>query len=97
MPMKVCVDCGTVFPADSIGAVRCCLCAARKRAKSVAKKAYPQPPVDELVRDVRLADAAGKSYGVWRKDQMLAEQKAREALEEELAHIERLHKEKEKE
>lgn len=97
MAMKVCIDCGTVFPAENFGAKRCCLCAAKYKTKPAAPKMYPKPPVDALTRDVREADAAGKSYGVWRKDQMLAEQKAREKLEEELTHIERLHKEKEKE
>lgn len=97
MAMKVCIDCGTVFPAENFGAKRCCLCAAKHKTKTAAPKVYPKPPVDALTRDVREADATGKSYGVWRKDQMLAEQKAREKLKEELTHIERLHKEKEKE
>lgn len=83
--MKVCIDCGTVFPAENFGAKRCCLCAAKHKTKPAAPKVYPKPPVDALTRDVREADAAGKSYGVWRKDEMLAEQKAREELEAKLA------------
>lgn len=83
--IKVCVDCGTVFPAENFGAKRCCLCAAKHKTKPAAPKVYQKPPVDALTRDVREADAAGKSYGVWRKDEMLAEQKAREELEAKLA------------
>ena len=95
MPMKVCVDCGTVFPAENFNAKRCCLCAAKHGVKPAPKKTYPKPVVDALTRDVRLADAAGKSYGVWRKDQMLAEQKAREELEAKLARNEQRNKKKE--
>ena len=52
MPMKTCIDCGMVFPAEN--------------------------------------------YGVWRKDQMLAEQKAREELEAALARNEKHRKKKER-
>jgi len=96
MPMRVCIDCGTVFPAENSNVKRCCLCVAKHGAKAAATKAYPKPAVDALTRDVRLADAAGKSYGVWRKDQMLAEQKAREELEATLARNEQRHKKKER-
>lgn len=34
-----------------------------------------------LTADVRKADAAGKSYGYWRLDELLKEQKAREELD----------------
>lgn len=81
MPMKICVDCGTVFPAENWGAKRCCLCAAKHGTKPTKPKRYPNQPVDALTADVRKADAAGKSYGNWRKDQLLAEQKAWEELE----------------
>lgn len=66
MPMKVCIDCGTIFPAEHIGAKRCCLCAAKHGTEPTAEKVYPKPPVDDLTRDVRQADASGKSYGFWR-------------------------------
>ena len=96
MPMKTCIDCGMVFPAENSSAKRCCLCVAQHRAKGALVKVYPKPAVDALTRDVRLADAAGKSYGVWRKDQMLAEQKAREELEAALARNEKHRKKKER-
>ena len=96
MPMKVCIDCGTVFQAENSNAKRCCLCAAKHGVKPAAPKVYPKPAVDALTRDTRLADAAGKSYGVWRKDQMLAEQKAREELEAKLARNEQRRKKKER-
>lgn len=96
MPMKTCIDCGMVFPAENSSAKRCCLCVAKHRAKETSVKVYPKPAVDALTRDVRLADAAGKSYGVWRKDQMLAEQKAREELEAALARNEKHRKKKER-
>lgn len=96
MPMKTCIDCGMVFPAENSSAKRCCLCVAKHRAKEASVKVYPKPAVDALTRDVRLTDAAGKSYGVWRKDQMLAEQKAREELEAALARNEKHRKKKER-
>lgn len=58
MPMKVCIDCGTIFPAEHIGAKRCCLCAAKHGTEPTAEKVYPKPPVDDLTRDVRQADAS---------------------------------------
>ena len=64
MPMKTCIDCGMVFPAENSSAKRCCLCVAKHRAKEASVKVYPKPAVDALTRDVRLADAAGKSYGM---------------------------------
>ena len=36
---------------------------------------------EKLPADVRKADAAGKSYGYWRLDELLKEQKAREELD----------------
>ena len=81
MAMKVCIDCGTVFPAENFGAKRCCLCAAKYKTKTAAPKVYPKPPVDALTRDVREADAAGISYGKLQVKRMLAKQKAREELE----------------
>lgn len=81
MAMKVCIDCGTVFPVENFGAKRCCLCAAKHKTKPAAPKMYPKPPVDALTRDVREADAAGISYGKLQVKRMLAKRKARETLE----------------
>lgn len=83
--MKVCIDCGIVFPAENFGAKRCCLCAAKHKTKPAAPKVYPKPPVDALTRDAREADAAGISYGKLQIKRMLAKQKAREELEVKLA------------
>lgn len=85
MPMKVCIDCGMVFPAEHIGAKRCCICAAQHEVKPAAEKIYPKPPVDDLTRDVRQADASGKSYGFWRAGLLLAAQKIREEMAAEKA------------
>ena len=38
-------------------------------------------PATDAGCDVRKADAAGKSYGYWRLDELLKEQKAREELD----------------
>lgn len=94
MPMKVCIDCGTIFPAEHIGAKRCCLCAAKHGTEPTTEKVYPKPPVDDLTRDVRQADASGKSYGFWRAGLLLAKQKAREEMEVKKAQREQPHEEK---
>lgn len=41
MPMKTCIDCGMVFPAENSSAKRCCLCVAKHRAKEASVKVYP--------------------------------------------------------
>lgn len=94
MPIKVCVDCGTIFPAENFNAKRCCLCAAKHGVKPAAEKVYPKPPVDDLTRDARQADAAGKSYGFWRASLLLAKQKAREEIEAKKAQREQSREEK---
>ena len=94
MPMKVCIDCGTVFPAEHSGAKRCCICTAKHGTKPAAEKVYPKPPVDDLTRDVRQADASGKSYGFWRAGLLLAKQKAREEMEAKKAQREQPREEK---
>lgn len=38
--MKVCIDCGIVFPAENFGAKRCCLCAAKHKTKPAAPKVW---------------------------------------------------------
>lgn len=79
MIIKTCVDCGAVILSNNVTARRCPVCAERF-AERVRKK-YKNPPADPLTADVRKADAAGKSYGYWRLDELLKEQKAREELE----------------
>lgn len=77
--IKTCVDCGAVILSNNVTARRCPVCAERF-AERVRKK-YKNPPADPLTADVRKADAAGKSYGYWRLDKLLKEQKAREELD----------------
>ncbi len=79
MIIKTCVDCGAVILSNNVTARRCPVCAERF-AERVRKK-YKNPPADPLTADVRKADAAGKSYGYWRLDELLKEQKAREELD----------------
>jgi hypothetical protein len=68
-----------VILSNNVTARRCPVCAERF-AERVRKK-YKNPPADPLTADVRKADAAGKSYGYWRLDELLKEQKAREELD----------------
>lgn len=77
--IKTCVDCGAVILSNNVTARRCPVCAERF-AERVRKK-YKNPPADPLTADVRKADAAGKSYGYWRLDELLKEQKARKELD----------------
>lgn len=79
MIIKTCVDCGAMILSNNVTARRCPVCAERF-AERVRKK-YKNPPADPLTADVRKADAAGKSYGYWRLDELLKEQKAREELD----------------
>lgn len=75
MIIKTCVDCGAVILSNNVTARRCPVCAERFAER--ARKKYKNPPADPLTADVRKADAAGKSYGYWRLDELLKEQKAR--------------------
>lgn len=76
MQIKICIDCGAVILSQNVTARRCPICAERFAER--ARKKYKNPPIDPLTGDVRQADAEGKSYGNWRKDKWLAEQKAKE-------------------
>lgn len=79
MIIKTCVDCGAVILSNNVTARRCPVCAERFAER--ARKKYKNPPADPLTADVRKADAEGKSYGYWRLDELLKEQKAREELD----------------
>lgn len=83
--MKVCIDCGIVFPRRTSAQRGAASGAAKHKTKPAAPKVYPKPPVDALTRDAREADAAGISYGKLQIKRMLAKQKAREELEAKLA------------
>lgn len=79
MIIKICVDCGAVILSNNVTARRCAICESRFIER--AREKYKKPPADPLTADVRKADAAGKSYGYWRLDELLEEQKAREELD----------------
>lgn len=79
MIIKICVDCGAVILSNNVTARRCAICESRFIERTREK--YKKPPADPLTADVRKADAAGKSYGYWRLDELLKEQKAREKLD----------------
>lgn len=79
MIIKICVDCGAVILSNNVTARRCAICESRFIERTREK--YKKPPADPLTADVRKADAAGKSYGYWRLDELLEEQKAREELD----------------
>lgn len=69
MPMfKVCESCKETFIADSPFLKLCPVCNAKSQTPPAerAKKNYSMKP-DKLMLDVRMADAAGLSYGVWRQ------------------------------
>lgn len=71
----VCKKCGEKFYREN-GSDRCPKCGAVRPHRRV-----PPSQVDDLMLDVREADASGKSYGYWRVGQLLEKQKAREELE----------------
>lgn len=85
MELIVCKKCGEKFYREN-GSDRCPKCGAVR-----SRKRMPPSLVDDLILDVREADAAGKSYGYWRIGLMLEKQKAREKMQ---AERERRRKEK---
>lgn len=82
MPMfKVCKSCKETFIADSPLFKLCPVCNAKSQTPPAerAKKNYHMKP-DKLMLDVRMADAAGLSYGVWRQREDEKKRKAKEAI-----------------
>lgn len=79
--LKKCADCGTVFVAENPASKYCPCCSARRNIPAPARgHGYSKPPPDALTLDVREADAAGLSYGVWRAREDEKMRKAKEAL-----------------
>ena len=79
--LKKCADCGTVFVAENPASKYCPCCSARRNIPGPARgHGYRKPPPDALTLDVREADAAGLSYGVWRAREDEKKRKAKEAL-----------------
>lgn len=59
----------------------CLCCSARRNIPGPARgNGYRKPPPDALTLDVRAADAAGLSYGVWRAREDDRKRKAKEAI-----------------
>ena len=76
MQNRVCRECGKTFYGAN-NATRCPAC----REKQTNKR-YPPSEVDDLMLDVREADAAGKSYGYWRAGKLMEKQKLRQQAED---------------
>lgn len=84
----VCRKCGETYYREN-GYDKCPKCGASRPHRRLSPAL-----VDDLILDVREADAAGKSYGYWRIGLMLEKQKAREKMQ---AERERRRKEKDAE
>lgn len=79
--LKKCADCGTVFVAENPASKYCPCCSARRNIPGPARgHGYRKPPPDALTLDVRAADAAGISYGVWRAREDEKKRKFLEAM-----------------
>lgn len=82
MPMfKVCTSCKETFIAESPAIKLCPACDAKSQttpAERARKNCRIKP--DRLMLDVRQADAAGLSYGVWRAREDDKKRKAKEAI-----------------
>lgn len=79
--LKKCADCGTVFVAENPASKYCPCCSARRNIPGPARgNGYRKPPPDALTLDVRAADAAGLSYGVWRAREDDRKRKAKETI-----------------
>lgn len=79
--LKKCADCGTVFVAENPASKYCPCCSARRNIPGPARgHGYRKPPPDDLTLDVRAADAAGLSYGVWRAREDEKKRKFQEAM-----------------
>lgn len=94
--LKKCADCGTVFVAENPASKYCPCCSARRNIPSPARgNDYRKPPPDALTLDVRAADAAGLSYGVWRAREDDRKRKAKEAIHRKIEERKKKHGESE--
>ena len=79
--LKRCPDCGEAFVSETANGKYCACCSAKRNIPAAARgKGYRKERPDKLTLDVRRADAAGLSYGVWRAHEEESERKAQEAL-----------------
>ncbi len=72
MKITTCIRCGQQFEATVKNQNLCAVCKQKEVQKRKVRKANTKQPLSDLSNDVRAADAAGKSYGNWRKDMLLA-------------------------
>lgn len=73
MKKRICCDCGKEFYGAS-NAKRCPACREIREHRRL-----PPSEVDDLMLDVREADAAGLSYGQWRAQKLMGKLKASDA------------------
>lgn len=95
--LKKCADCGTVFVAENPASKYCPCCSARRNIPGPAPvgMATESRPPDALTLDVRAADAAGLSYGVWRAREDDRKRKAKEAIHRKIEERKKKHGESE--
>ena len=93
MPMfKVCTSCKETFIAESPAIKLCPVCNAKSQttpAERAQKNCHIKP--DRLMLDVRQADAAGLSYGVWRARGDDKKRKAEEAIRRQIEERKKKH------
>lgn len=93
MPMfKVCTSCKETFIAESPAIKLCPVCNAKSQttpAERAQKNCRIKP--DRLMLDVRQADAAGLSYGVWRAREDDKKRKAEEVIRSQIEERKKKH------
>ena len=93
MPMfKVCTSCKETFIAESPAIKLCPVCNAKSQttpAERAQKNCRIKP--DRLMLDVRQADAAGLSYGVWRAREGDKKRKAEEVIHRQIEERKKKH------
>lgn len=93
MPMfKVCTSCKETFIAESPAIKLCPVCNAKSQttpAERAQKNCRIKP--DRLMPDVRQADAAGLSYGVWRAREDDKKRKAEEVIRRQIEERKKKH------
>lgn len=90
--LKKCADCGTVFVAENPASKYCPCCSARRNIPGQARgNGYRKPPPDALTLDVRAADTAGLSYGVWRAREDDRKRKAKETIRRQIEERKKKH------
>ena len=96
MPMfKVCTSCKETFIAESPAIKLCPVCNAKSQttpAERAQKNCRIKP--DRLMLDVRQADAAGLSYGVWRAREDDKKRKAEEVIRRQIEERKKKHGER---